>query len=76
MSPKEALLKAVKSVGSKQELCIRADVPIRQLNSMIQFNKVIPKYALPIMRESGVHVSELCPEYYPKYLFPYLQSNE
>ena len=76
MNPSEALLKAVNVVGSKKELCIRVDVSLRQLNLMIQLGKVSPQYALSIMNETGVHVSELCPKYYPKYLFPYLQSNE
>lgn len=69
MTPKEALKEAIKRKGGKTELCIATKISLRQLNSMIQFNKVTPKYALPIMNETGVHVSDLCPEFYPKYLW-------
>lgn len=69
MNPLEALNKAVRICDGKDNLCQRTGINIRTLNSMLQYGKVSPKMALIIMQETGIHVSYLCPEYYPKCLF-------
>ncbi|WP_045406739.1 helix-turn-helix domain-containing protein [Vibrio jasicida] len=72
MNVKEAIIKAIELSGGKTQLCKATRISPRTLYNILKFERMTADNALKIMEATGVHVSDLCPEYYPKYLFIHL----
>ncbi|EGQ8513488.1 hypothetical protein GQ852_24450 [Vibrio parahaemolyticus] len=66
---KNALLNAIDAVGGKKALAESIGCSVRNINLMLSGDGATSKLALKISMASGVHVCELCPEFYPPEIF-------
>ncbi|EOD9553066.1 hypothetical protein ACJ7RV_002182 [Vibrio parahaemolyticus] len=66
---KKALQKAIDAAGGKRALADSIGCSVRNINLMLSGDGATSKLALKISMASGIHVCELCPEFYPPEIF-------